>query len=137
MASGSIFLGPELCRKEEYLHASINYTVDVFTAVAALKKWPQILRPIGQFFVPELNRIQDHKDRATRFLRPIIRERKRMMDNEEDLPDDLLQWMLNMAEQDGIRDEAYLSFQQLMLSMAAVHTTSTTAIHMYVQYPGE
>ena len=34
--SGNIFLGPDLCRSESYLHHSINYTVDLFTAISKL-----------------------------------------------------------------------------------------------------
>ncbi|KAK3937790.1 cytochrome P450 [Diplogelasinospora grovesii] len=137
IVSGHIFLGPELCRREEYLHASINYTVDVFKAVRALKKWPTVIRPFGAWFTPELASIKEHKQRAKEFLIPIIQERRAMMARGEEMPDDMLQWMLeksvpghNPTTETKMEDDAEMAFLQLTLSMAAIHTTSMTATHI-------
>jgi hypothetical protein len=130
IVSGHIFLGPDLCRREEYLHASINFTIDVFAAVRALKRWPRVLRPIMRFFTPELRHIVEHKEKAERFLIPIIRERKELIKKGGELPDDMLQWTLNKSESHQVTDEAELAYLQLTLSMAAIHTTSMTALHM-------
>lgn len=132
IVSGHIFLGPELCRREEYLHASINYTIDVFAAVRALKKWPKIIRPAARYFTPQLNRIKEHKEKARQFLMPIIHERKTMMAHGQEMPDDMLQWMLNKSGDYNVQDDAEIASMQLTLSMAAIHTTSMTATHMYV-----
>jgi cytochrome P450 len=132
IASGNIFLGPELCRREEYLHASINYTIDVFAAVRALKKWPKVIRPVARYFTPQLNRIKEHKEKARKFLIPIIHERKVMMTHGREMPDDMLQWMLNKSAHYDVQDDGEIASIQLTLSMAAIHTTSMTATHMYV-----
>lgn len=126
IVSGHIFLGPELCRREEYLYASINYTVDVFVAVRKLKAWHYLLRPIGRFFVPELKKITEHRERARAFLLPIIRERKAAMEKGAEVPDDMLQWMINKAGGFNTSDEE-LADTQLTLSLAAIHTTTMTA----------
>ncbi|KAI0129663.1 ent-kaurene oxidase [Xylariales sp. AK1849] len=125
--SGHIFLGPELCRREEYLHASINYTVDLFIAVRKLKEWNPWLRAIGQYFTPELKKVAEHRRKAKDFLLPIIRDRKAAMKKGEEMPDDMLQWMINKAEAQHVTDEG-LAEVQLTLSLAAIHTTTMTAM---------
>ncbi|KXJ88150.1 cytochrome P450 [Microdochium bolleyi] len=130
--SGHIFLGPELNRREEYLHASINYTIDLFKAATQLRSWPLWLRPIGQFFVPDINSVKEHRRRAKEFLVPIVRERQasRAAPDGSEEPDDMLQWMLAKAEKFGNTDEGYIAELQLTLSLAAIHTTTMTVTHV-------
>lgn len=123
IVSGRIFLGPELCRREEYIYASTMYTVDLFRAVGKLKSWHSSLRPIAQYFIPELKTVFEHRRKARAFLSPIIQKRKEAMENGSDLPDDMLQWMMNKAEANGVSDER-LAQLQLDLSLAAIHTTT-------------
>lgn len=118
-------MGPELCRKEEYIHASINYTVDLFHAISELKKWSPWTRFIGQYFVPELKTVFEHRKKAKQFLAPIIHERRQLMARGEELPDDMLQWMLNKSTAEDLSD-ADLAKLQLGLSLAAIHTTTLT-----------
>lgn len=129
IVSGHIFLGPELCRREEYLHASINFTIDLFLAVRKLKTWNEWLRPIGQFFTPELQKVSEHRAKARAFLLPIIRERQRAMAKGEEAPDDMLQWMMQKAWDFKLNDED-LADIQLQLSMAAIHTTTMAAMNI-------
>jgi hypothetical protein len=124
IVSGHIFLGPELCRRKEYLHASINFTVDVFAAVRQLKKWNMMLRPIVQYFIPELRTLAQHRQNATTFLQPIVKERREAMRNGKDTPDDMLQWMIAKAEGQNLTDK-FLAEMQLGLSLAAIHTTTS------------
>lgn len=134
IVSGRIFLGSELCRKEEYIHASINYTIDVFRAISELKKWSPWTRFIGQYFVPELKTVFEHRRKAQEFLSPIIHERRQLMAKGEELPDDMLQWMLNKSTEDELPDTA-LANLQLGLSLAAIHTTTLTTTLAYVSKP--
>lgn len=129
IVSGHIFLGPELCRREEYLHASINYTIDVFVAVMKLETWNEWLRPIGQFFTPELKKVPEHRAKARAFLLPIIRERQEAMAKGKGVPDDMLQWMMQKARDFKLSDED-LADMQLQLSLAAIHTTTMTAMNI-------
>ncbi|ORY61450.1 ent-kaurene oxidase [Pseudomassariella vexata] len=123
IVSGRIFLGPDLCRREEYLNSSINYTVDLFRGVRKLKLWNDWLRPIGQYFTPELHTISEHRRKAKEFLQPIIRERRDMIREGKELPDDMLQWMIKDAEDYSLSDED-LAEAQLGVSLAAIHTTT-------------
>ena len=130
VVSGNAFLGPDLCRREEYLHASIRYAVDVFSAVRALKKWPKILRPIGQYFIPQLSRLADHRKKAREFYLPVIRDRRAKMERGEQVSEDMLQWMLLKAEAFNMHDDAELAFHQLSLALASIHSTTATATQM-------
>jgi choline dehydrogenase len=127
--SGDIFLGPELCRNEEYMFLSIRYTVDAFAGIYRLKMWRRWLRPIGVYFVPEIKTIEDHRRRVKNFLRPIIRARRDAMSKPgHKAPDDLLQWTLNKAPkfEHEIKSDDDIAMMQLRLSLAAIHTTSNT-----------
>ncbi|KAK6197790.1 hypothetical protein LQW54_010562 [Pestalotiopsis sp. IQ-011] len=125
IVSGQIFLGSDLCREEEYLDAAINYTVDVFAAVRALKSWHHLMRPLAQFLIPEIKTLHAHKKKARNFLLPVIRERKAAAEAGQELPDDMLQWMINKQDEFKVSDED-LADTQLTLSLAAIHTTSST-----------
>jgi cytochrome P450 len=129
IVSGSIFLGPELCRREEYVHSSITYTVDLFGAVGKLKQWKKWLRPIGQYFVPQLRSVAEHRKKARNFLAPVIKKRRALMKEGGQMPDDMLQWMLNKSDEYKLHDND-LSQIQLDLSMASIHTTTVTSILM-------
>jgi len=130
IVSGHIFLGPELCRREEYIHASINYTVDLFGAIGELKKWPKILRFVARYTIPHLKRVKTHRESAEKFLLPIIKERRKIKETGQELPDDMLQWMINESDERGIDNDPQLAFYQLTLSLAAIHTTSMTATNV-------
>ncbi|ORY59096.1 ent-kaurene oxidase [Pseudomassariella vexata] len=131
IVSGRIFLGPELCREEAWLHHAIHFTVDVFRAITKLKQWHPLLRPIGQYFIPELRGVAEHRRKAQEFLKPVILQRREMMRQGGPLPDDMLQWMLNKAEESNVGDNG-MSEMLLGLSLAAIHTTTmTTTLALY------
>lgn len=111
------------------MHSSIHYTVDLFTAIPKLKQWSKWLRPIGQYYVPELKRVAAHRKTAEEFLRPVIKERRQLMREGRDLPDDMLQWMLSKSKDFNLSDDE-LSTIQLNLSLAAIHTTTLTCAFM-------
>ncbi|KAI0887803.1 cytochrome P450 [Annulohypoxylon maeteangense] len=123
--SGAIFIGPELCRSEDYLKASIGYTLDFINAVTKLKQWSRRWRWFGRYFTPEVDKLFAERKKAHIFLRPVIEQRRAAMAAGHDLPDDTLQWMLNKVDEFGLSDDN-LAETQLNLSMAAIHTTTLT-----------
>lgn len=129
IVSGYIFLGPELCRNEEYMKISIGYTVDAFTCVFILRALPMWIRPIAVYCIPHYYRIGAYKKRVRMFLGPIIKARKQaMLKPDYEAPDDMLQWTLNKAHKwDEIKSDDDIAQIQLRLSLAAIHTTSTTS----------
>jgi hypothetical protein len=128
IVSGYIFLGPELCRNEEYMRLSCGYTVDAFTCVMILRALPTWVRGIAKWFIPHYYRIGDYRKRVRNFLVPIIKERRDALSKPGyEAPDDLLQWTINKASRfDEIKSDDDIAQMQLRLSLAAIHTTSTT-----------
>lgn len=130
IVSGYVFLGPDLCRREEYLHASIDFTVDLFMAIAALKRQPESLRFIAKYWIPQIKTVDEHRRRVHNFLKPILRERRALQSKGAETPKDMLQWLLDKSGQFNIRTDEQLAETQLILGMAATHTTTMTATQM-------
>lgn len=86
------------------------------------------MRPVGRFFVPELKLANEYRARAKKFLGPVIKERRSMIEDAAELPDDLLQWTLKKTSKfpEEMKSDDDVAFMQLRLSLAAIHTTSTT-----------
>ncbi|KAF3068388.1 Ent-kaurene oxidase [Daldinia childiae] len=123
--SGALFIGPELCRSDEYLQASIGYTLDYVNGIQGLKKWNQWLRWVGRYFTPEVTKLFEDRKKAHAFLQPVLEKRRAAMNAGEEVSDDALQWMMKKADEMGFTDEV-IAEAQLNLSMAAIHTTSLT-----------
>jgi hypothetical protein len=125
IVSASVFVGSEHCRDEGYLDAIINYTSCISDAARELKKnWPWWLRPIGQFFVPNLAKGKEYRRRVRKFLEPIVEQRKKHLREGGIPPDDALQWFLANGEKMGLADTHTLARLQLTLGMAAIDTTT-------------
>ncbi|GKT46576.1 cytochrome P450 monooxygenase ATR2 [Colletotrichum spaethianum] len=133
MVSGRVFIGSELCRDERYLDASINYTVDLMTAVHVIAMVPSFLRPIVASWLPTTKKLYERIAAAEAVFRPIVTARKEAAkkgDYQE--PDDMLQWILNAQTKFGELSDRHLAMAQLGISFAAIHTTTmTTTNAMY------
>ncbi|ORY70473.1 ent-kaurene oxidase [Pseudomassariella vexata] len=127
IVSGHIFLGPELCRSPDYLRSAVDYTVYIATAANLLKSWPSWMRGIIFLIRPEFRRLRQLRRDMKLFLKPLIEERRTKIRNGEQLSDDMLSWMLVKTEAKGMRDLTHLTNMQLLLTMAAIHTTTFTA----------
>lgn len=130
IVSGHVFVGPELARRKEYLHASINFTVDLFKAIGALKRWPKWMRPVVKNWIPEVRAVEEHRRRVHEFLIPVIRERRAQVAREDKVPDDFITWMVKKAGRFNIESDEVLAETQLILGMAATHTTTMTVVQM-------
>jgi hypothetical protein len=125
--SGHIFLGPELCHTPEYIRAAVDYTVDITTAARKLKEWPRWAKPLMALILPEFIRLRQHRRDMRALLGPAIKQRRALIHNGQELPDDTLSWMLEKTEKHGITAVADITDMQLLLTMAAIHTTTLTA----------
>jgi cytochrome P450 len=125
--SSRVFLGTEVCRNPAWLRITIDYTVNIFMAVQALKKWPKILQPYVWRFVPEVTKVRAQKDEARRIIQPVVD--KRIADNwavsgdsskKKTTYSDAVRWVHEIAN--GRPYDAAII--QLGFSMAAIHTTT-------------
>ena len=125
--SGHVFLGSELCRREEYLDASIDFAMDLFIAIGALKRWPKPLRFVAKYWIPQIRKANQHRRRVHEFLIPVLRERRARQAKGSKPPNDMLQWLLQKSNQFSVRTDEQLAETQLILGMAAIHTTIMAA----------
>lgn len=133
IVSGNLFVGPVLCRDETYLATAIDFTSDITAGAAELKRWPRWLRStaVRLGLAPAVARSQAHRRRMRGFLEPLVEERRRRMrDGGAEVPDDVLQWMVEKTADNGILDVGHLTQMQLLLTLASIHTTSLSATAM-------
>lgn len=82
-------------------------------------------------FLPPAYKVQSNLRLAKRIIGPMVRERRAKAESGDptwERPDDLLQWMIEAAnENDGTPDK--LAHRQLLLSLASIHTTTMSAAH--------
>ncbi|KAI0155226.1 cytochrome P450 [Xylariaceae sp. FL1272] len=128
--SGSAFIGPEYCRDETYLDASIMYTVHFSTARIGLKKWHPKLRWFGRLIDPGVKQFYQERKKACAFLIPVVQKRRAAIAAGDDVPDNVLTWMCEKSDSNNLTDENIANLQ-LNLSMAAVHSTAITLLNIF------
>lgn len=117
--SSEMFGGSQLSHNEEWVRSTIEFAMDGFIGAQKIKKIPAWLRPVAQYFVPELRRVEDHHSTARRVIIPILQERE----TKPEKPSDFLQWMSDSALGPE-KDKAFIASIQLKLSFAAIHTSA-------------
>lgn len=129
--SSRVFLGPELCRNADWLRITIEFTVNIFLAIAAMKKYHPWLHRLVQWYVPEARKVRTAMTEAHRIIQPVVDQRRKEMANGHNVDTksqsgnvarnhgDTIQWMLESTAWDG-QD---IALSQLSISMAAIHTT--------------
>ncbi|KAF4120757.1 Cytochrome P450 [Geosmithia morbida] len=132
MVSGRVFIGPELCRSEEYLDAAINYTMDVMAAQRAVQSMRPWLRPLMAPRLPQVKKLDQRIAEAEAFMRPVVEARRKMAaDPSVENPDDMLQWLMDNQSKFLDSRSQNLAKAQLGLGFAAIHTTTLTATNAF------
>ncbi|TEA21373.1 Cytochrome P450 monooxygenase ATR2 [Colletotrichum sidae] len=132
MVSGRVFIGPELCREEEYIDAAVNYTVDLMKAIRVISDMRPWLRRFKARNLPEVKKVERRIDAADRFLRPVVAARREAAKNpDHQKPYDMLQWIMDAQAKFGQKDDKELARYQLGISFAAIHTTSVTLTNAF------
>ncbi|KAH8651049.1 cytochrome P450 [Xylariales sp. PMI_506] len=121
-----VFLGEGLCRNEEWLAVSRDYTVTVFLATLQLRIVPESLRPIAQWIIPQCGRARSQVRKAHQIMEQAVRERRqqkaelREKGEDDDIFDDSIEWFEREAQGNPYEPE----IPQIMLSMASTHTST-------------
>ncbi|KAI0888409.1 putative cytochrome P450 [Annulohypoxylon maeteangense] len=131
-ASARIFVGYPMCRSEEWLDCSTKFAIDVMTGGEKLKQWHPYLRPIAQYFVPEMTQIRGDHQRALDLLLPELNRRLAEPADPDSSPhNDMIRWMQERARKTG--DNSFnnkeLANLQMLTATAAIHTTRLAIIH--------
>ena len=129
--SARMFVGLPLCRNEEWLDISVHYTENVFKTVMALRMFPKFFHPVLVWLVPSSYSIHNNLRRARKLIVPLVNERliaQATEGNTHRRPDDMLQWMMDAANEDEA-NPFKLAHRQLILTLGAIHTTTMAATH--------
>lgn len=132
--SGRIFVGPELCRTEEYIDMAINFTLHLMTAVEAITRLRDSDRKTKAYNLPEVKELRARQQRAYDFIKPLIEARKKAIKEDPDFqkPDDIMQWILDDGQAKyGEQDDQELTEIQLGLTFAAIHTTTMSTTNAF------
>jgi hypothetical protein len=138
--SSRVFLGPELCRNPAWLRITVDYTMNLFFGVMALKKWSRLLHLIVWRFVPEVRKVRQQIEEAVRLIQPVLDERiagsrSSAASSSKAKYTDYIQWAHELA--DG--RPYHPALLQLGFSLAAIHTTTdhlSQALYNPCSYPG-
>lgn len=123
-----VFMGEKICRDEDWINVSVNYTIDAFVAARELRLWPSILRPLVHWFLPSMQKLRKHLVIARFIVKREIEKRQMIRDGKlpaEDPPRthaDGLDWFEELSA--AYNQPFDRSRGQVGLSMAAIHTTS-------------
>jgi cytochrome P450 len=137
--SSRVFLGPELCQNPAWLRITVDYTMNLFFGVMALKKWSRLLHPIVWRFVPEVRKVRQQIEEAVCLIEPVVGERIAGSRSSAAFLSkakytDAIQWAHELA--DG--RPYHPALLQLGFSLAAIHTTTdhlSQALYDLCSYP--
>ncbi|KAK0494784.1 cytochrome P450 [Armillaria luteobubalina] len=134
-----MFVGLPLCRNPEYRALNIEHTIKVVSSAHAINLFPEFLKPlVANFFTP----ISRSMRKAEKHLGPIIKDRlekeNRYGKDWPGKPNDLLSWLIDLADEGERRTVRDLTSRVLALNFAAIHTTSmafTNALYCLAAHP--
>lgn len=133
LLSGRVFVGRPLSRTQEWIDASVNFTVDAAHTRYAIGKWPPFLRPIVAPFLPEIRGLKKYAKRGAELLDPILQKTLAKARNEKtggydddgfDEQGTFVSWVLKHTPK-GSREDAY-NLARAQMSCKFVHSPLTT-----------
>lgn len=129
--SGRAFVGPAICRQDQWMDCSINFAVHVFMACIKLQFFPEWARPWGQYLVSDLGKIRRDIAKAKELLKPVLSERLELLRRQnngsmisENPPNDMIQWLVEALPDNEKGDVQIQAELQLIVAAAAIHTTN-------------
>lgn len=137
-----VFMGEKICRDQNWISVSVNYTIDAFVAFRELRQWPSIMRPLVHWFLPATQKLRKHLTVARSLIdreikkRELIRAGKLPQEDPPRTRDDALDWFEELST--AYNQPLDLSRCQVSLSLAAIHTTSnllTNVMYDLAAYP--
>ncbi|KAE8355749.1 cytochrome P450 [Aspergillus coremiiformis] len=128
-----VIIGKKLWKNDLWINVIIHYTYDVCMTVIKLRSIPKFFR---RLVFPFLSSVRNLEDRfqwiAEQLLIPMIRARRQaeFTDPSYRKPDDFLQWMMDLADNDFDRDPTNLA-RGLMttLALGVVQTSAMLITH--------
>ncbi|KAK4180675.1 putative cytochrome P450 E-class, group IV [Triangularia setosa] len=133
--SSRVFLGGELCRNDDWLKVTRDYTLDAMRGAIELRFIPKPVRFLAHWFLPSCQRARAHVKEARRIIGPVLERRRALKRAGKDtFDDDAIEWFEREAQ--GRPYDPVVA--QLVMSMAAIHTTTDLTVQVLsdlVQHP--
>ncbi|CAG9954540.1 unnamed protein product [Clonostachys rosea f. rosea IK726] len=133
--SSRVFLGTEICRNKRWLEITLRYTVDAFMAAGNLRLWPAPLRPLVHWFMPSCQKLRSEVAEAKEIITPVLEDRRLKKKQAQqgqvkyEAPDDAIEWVERAANGESYDPVSI----QLILSVAAIHTTSDLVTQVMIR----
>ncbi|CUS09025.1 unnamed protein product [Tuber aestivum] len=127
--SGRAFVGLPLCRNEDWLKITIQFTGDVFTTFSKLSTVSKLLRPLYAYMWNSVKNLTASRKKGEALLTPILRERleeKRLAEKNGAVfqrHNDMIEWLSDRVQPKD-RNPEILSELLLLVGLAAIHSTS-------------
>ncbi|KPM38711.1 hypothetical protein AK830_g7854 [Neonectria ditissima] len=137
LMNGRIFVGRPLSREEEWIQSTISYTIDCVKARNAIREHPVWKRRWVTSSLPEIAKLTHHRTRGGELLEPIMKAQlakpsfKEKLHNPEsgDEEGNFIEWILKYTPEELRNDPVNLAVNQMVLSFAAIHTSSMATTH--------
>ena len=110
--TSNLFLGKPLCRDPTWLALILDVVRAIFETVVYMRNTPRFTHPILGAVLPSRQRLEDRMEKLHNFLEPLVEERMandekynsrgQMRSDVYDKPNDVMQWMMDIAS-----DEEY------------------------------
>ncbi|KAF2762310.1 cytochrome P450 [Pseudovirgaria hyperparasitica] len=131
IASGRIFVGPELCYNEDYIESAIKYTIELMDAHRKVKGLSPWLKRLKGNFLPEVKTLRKREENFNNLIAPVLKQRRCLAASGEVLPDDVLSWLITKADKHGTSSTEDIAYIQLGMTFAAIHTTTMTSTNVF------
>ncbi|KAF9886981.1 hypothetical protein FE257_010722 [Aspergillus nanangensis] len=128
-------VGPELCRNEEWIQISLQTTFAIFNAAFTIRAdYSRRWRWLARWRSDAPRQMRAMRARAVELLRPLYQDRTAALDQKSSSNNtasafaDCLFWLLKKGNQGsgGGPSLEHLANEQLFLTVASMHTTSST-----------
>jgi hypothetical protein len=136
LMSGRIFVGRPLSRQEEWIHSTINYTVDCVKARNAIRNYPAWIRPLVTKFLPDVHRLAQHRLRAAHLLGPILKTQLSNLEREKihnlesgDEEGSFISWVLKYTPEELRNNPKNLATDQMVCKSSL--TPPGVSFHAY------
>ncbi|GJJ06037.1 hypothetical protein Clacol_000224 [Clathrus columnatus] len=124
-----LLVGEPLCHNPKFLGNVLGCVVHVIHGKQTLGVFPSFLKPLAAKY---LTNVPQSIEATSKFLQPIIHERREQLatfeDDTADKPLDFLSWLLDEAKGEEQTLRA-LTLRLLFVSFASIHSTSMTFTH--------
>lgn len=132
-ATSRVVAGESFRNNKIWLDTASSYSANVGITIFLLRPIPNFLRPLVAPFLPSVRQMKHQVRFVKDLFVPIINERRAAEaagDPAYVKPDDFLQWMMDLAEDEQDHDpEALAHHMLLLMTLAVVHTSSMALCH--------